>query len=407
VALTVGSLFAGIGGFDLAAERVGWEIKWQVEIDDYCTKVLEKHWPHVRRYRDIRESREYESVAVLCGGFPCQPVSVAGKRRGHKDARWLWPEFSRLIGELRPRYVVVENVPGLFTAGFGTVIGDLAALGYDAEWECLPASAFGAPHRRERVWIVAYSNSQRRERHHRISSSQRSQVRDKTCGDARAIRPMAATQVADANGSRLQERFVFTGVPPGSGCDGDRQNAAMGGWWAVEPDVGRVAHGVPAELDFIRRVIGEEGDYSQAEPAARELVWEMLREMWRHRETAKTSPDVYRERLRNLVPGLPQERARQGWLLGRRLEEDQELCGLLEAVSAAPFNEAQDLLPGVLERIGAKKRPQALGSRVDRLRGLGNAIVPAVAEWIFRQIQAYEEARNVAAVAGTLTEHGR
>src|SRR5690348_11422468 len=113
--MTVGSLFAGIGGFDLAAERVGWEIKWQVEIDDYCTKVLEKHWPHVRRYRDIRTvGSELERVDLVCGGFPCQDISFAGDGAGLDGERsGLWRDFRRLVGELRPRYVVVENVAAL------------------------------------------------------------------------------------------------------------------------------------------------------------------------------------------------------------------------------------------------------------------------------------------------------
>ncbi len=156
--LTVGSLFAGIGGFDLGFERAGFEIKWQVEIDPFCRAVLAKHWPHVRRYEDVRTVGAcVERVDVLCGGFPCQPVSENGKRGAFEaDERWLWPEYERLVRLLRPRYVVVENVAGLRHRGFGLVLGGLAALGFDAEWESLPAAAFGAPHGRDRIWIVAY-----------------------------------------------------------------------------------------------------------------------------------------------------------------------------------------------------------------------------------------------------------
>ena len=112
--MTFGSLFAGVGGFDLGFERAGMECKWQVEIDPLCRSVLERHWPAVTRYADIREVRwdDVERVEVVCGGFPCQPVSVAGKRRAQEDDRWLWPEFARCIGELRPRYAVMENVTG-------------------------------------------------------------------------------------------------------------------------------------------------------------------------------------------------------------------------------------------------------------------------------------------------------
>ena len=140
-------------------ERAGWECAFQVEIDPFCRRVLARHWPAVARYGDIRalDLDRLERVDIVCGGFPCQPVSLAGKGLAQRDARWLWPEFARVIRALRPRYILVENVPGLLGRGFGDVVGDLAACGYDAEWDCIPASALGAPHRRDRVWLVAYA----------------------------------------------------------------------------------------------------------------------------------------------------------------------------------------------------------------------------------------------------------
>lgn len=156
--LTVGSLFAGIGGFDLGLERTGgFEIKWQVEIDEYCQRVLAKHWPHVKRYGDIRTVTDVERVDVLCGGFPCQDISNAGKRAGIDGERsGLWSEYVRIIRMVRPRYVLVENVSALLGRGMGRVLGDLSEIGYDAEWDVIRASDVGAPHRRERVWIIAY-----------------------------------------------------------------------------------------------------------------------------------------------------------------------------------------------------------------------------------------------------------
>lgn len=163
---TVGELFAGIGGIGLGFERAGFDVKWANEIDPYACKVYAKNFPHVELIQeDVRvwEPEERHRVDVLTGGFPCQPVSVAGKQKAQKDERWLWPGFVRIIGCLRPRIVVIENVPGLRNAAegeaFREVLRDLATLRYDAEWEGIPASALGAPHLRWRIWIVAYTES--------------------------------------------------------------------------------------------------------------------------------------------------------------------------------------------------------------------------------------------------------
>ncbi len=160
---TVGSLFSGIGGIDLAFERAGFKVAFQVEIDGFCQQVLQRHWPDVPRFGDIRTvtGRDLSAVDVLAGGFPCQPVSVAGRRKAQADERWLWPEFVRLIGDLRPHFVFLENVPGVLTAGGADVVTDLAALGYDAQWGIVAASQVGAPHRRERWFCVAYCNGTR------------------------------------------------------------------------------------------------------------------------------------------------------------------------------------------------------------------------------------------------------
>lgn len=160
--MTYGSLFSGIGGMDLGLDRAGMECRWQVEIDPWCRRVLAKHWPDVPKYDDVRTVGRYnlEPVDLIAGGFPCQDVSNAGKRIGLEGERsGLWSEFWRLIGDLRPRFALVENVPGLFARGFGQVIGDLTEIGYDAEWSVLPTCALGAPHTRERVFILAYPHS--------------------------------------------------------------------------------------------------------------------------------------------------------------------------------------------------------------------------------------------------------
>jgi len=272
---TFGSLFAGIGGLDLGLELAGWRCRWQVEVDLFCQRVLATHWPHVARYGDIRHFPlpDTERVDLICGGFPCQPVSIAGKRLAQADERWLWPEFARLVRALRPRLVLVENVPGLLGRGIGDVLGDLAACGYDAEWDCIPASAVGAPHRRDRVWIVAYTDEQRLEER-RIYDEGRADISNAAgssgCGEVadadksgleeRQRQPSDARQkrtpferdgeaeherpVPDAGRTRhgLTQARVFAG----------RYGVESVGWWAAEPDMGRVAHGIPARVDRLR-----------------------------------------------------------------------------------------------------------------------------------------------------------
>lgn len=162
--MTFGSLFSGFGGFDLGLERAGMVCKWQIEIDEYAQKVLKKHWPSVKRCGDVRGAGPgLEPVDVLCGGFPCQDISCSGLKAGIDGARsGLWAQYYRIICQLRPRYIIVENVAALLERGMGRVLGNLAECGYDAEWSSFYASDFLAPHVRERIVIVAYSSAPRR-----------------------------------------------------------------------------------------------------------------------------------------------------------------------------------------------------------------------------------------------------
>jgi DNA (cytosine-5)-methyltransferase 1 len=159
--MTFGSLFAGIGGMDLGLERAGLQCRWQVEIDDYARRVLEKHWPDIPKHDDVKtfpptDPGEWH-VDLICGGFPCQDISYAGKGAGLAgDRSGLWYEFARIVRDLRPRYVLVENVAALLVRGLDAVLGTLASIGYDAEWECLPASCFGFHHNRDRLFLCAY-----------------------------------------------------------------------------------------------------------------------------------------------------------------------------------------------------------------------------------------------------------
>lgn len=313
--LRFGSLFAGIGGIDLGLERAGMRCQWQVEIDDYARRVLAKHWPDVPRYRDVREcgAGNLSAVDLIAGGFPCQDISSAGKRAGITGARsGLWSEFARIIRELRPRYVLVENVPALLyplrrgkrvvePAPIGRVLGDLVACGYDAEWQCIPAAALGAPHIRDRVYIVAYAHGSRDGgAQHEVCSGRHAangggaNGRTGDVADAErdrweqgaevlcARQPVAAASredVADASiarGGRLATRQLNQDTPidldrrgqaladaDSQRCDGRYsvfQATSQGGRsltegdnpWRTEPGMGRVAHGVPSRVDRLR-----------------------------------------------------------------------------------------------------------------------------------------------------------
>jgi DNA (cytosine-5)-methyltransferase 1 len=171
--LTLGSLFDGISGFPLAASWAGIKTKWISEIDPYCLKVSKKNFPNAIQYGDIKEigkgrKWEPEPVTIISGGFPCQPFSVAGKQQGKEDNRYLWPEMLRVIREVKPRWVVGENVPGIINLALDEVLTSLENEGYKTETFIIPACGVNAPHKRDRVWIVAHSDSLQSERIRRL-----------------------------------------------------------------------------------------------------------------------------------------------------------------------------------------------------------------------------------------------
>jgi DNA (cytosine-5)-methyltransferase 1 len=253
--MIVGSLFSGIGGFDLGLERAGMRTAWFCEQDEFCQRVLAKHWPGVPCYGDIRElsGDAVGPVDVLCGGFPCSDISLTGHGAGLSGARsGLWTEYARLIGELRPRYVIVENVAALRSRGLGSVLGEMAALGYDAEWDCVPASAIGAPHRRDRIWLVAYPSSERgRARLREVGAREEAGAlhEPEPCDSGSAG---GAGDVANADRFGRSEGLQLTTRTEQRPRARDAEWAGPGAWaspWPAEPAIRRVVDGLPDRLD--------------------------------------------------------------------------------------------------------------------------------------------------------------
>jgi len=250
-------LFSGIGGFALAARWVGWETVGFCEIDPYCQQVLRKHWPDVPIYEDVREldGRTMGHVDIITGGFPCQDISYAGKGAGIRGERsGLWSELCRIIGELRPGLAVLENVSALLGRGLDVVLGDLAEIGYDAEWHCISAAHVGAPHLRDRIWIIAYPQHSDADcpgsyreavNQHRGSEQAHQQVRfagslgEVLAHTLRMWQPQQEGREQDAENVGQSSRYSWK--------DGGRM-----GIWNTEPDVGRVAHGIPKRVDRLR-----------------------------------------------------------------------------------------------------------------------------------------------------------
>ncbi len=330
--MTYGSLFTGIGGIDRGLDAAGFRCRWQVENDPYAVKVLEKHWPTVKRYGDICsiDGSELEPVDLVCGGFPCQDLSQAGKRVGIEGTRsGLWFEYARLVGELGPRYVLIENVPGLLVSdAMRRVIGELARLGYVGCYRSLRASEFGASHLRKRVFIVAHRDRPGRETRHQL---------------ARSIRPASGQfgggSTALAHGTlrglrELRQPSGSNGLTDGS--DEELGNAADLGLQGFRTDGQQIA-GVHGREGLPMRPSPELGPFA---PGPSDPRW----------------PIILRERP-DLAPALE-----------------------------SPLRGVADGIPDWMDG--------AMSNRTKRLGRLGNAVVPQIAEWIGGRILEFDKEFN-------------
>jgi DNA (cytosine-5)-methyltransferase 1 len=257
-------LFSGIGGFSLGLERAGFETVAFCEFEPHAQAILKKHWPDVPIFDDVREldGRQFRgSVDIVCGGFPCQDLSVAGKKAGFDgDRSSLYVEMLRIISECLPRYAIFENVTGLLSGDngrwFAQFLYDLAEVGYDAEWHCIEAAYLGAPHRRDRVWIIAYPSEggrddgeHHREKRHIQGESERNHTEDKPERSGRFARAWALGEVlSNALRDRQQRSREFDESEYSKAVEdweaGRSISGCIGEIWETEPRVGRVVDGV-------------------------------------------------------------------------------------------------------------------------------------------------------------------
>jgi DNA (cytosine-5)-methyltransferase 1 len=254
-------LFSGIGGFSLGLEATGgFETMAFCDIEEYPRQVLQKHWPHVKQYKDIKElnyerlkADGIDSIDIITGGYPCQPFSVAGRKKGEEDPRHLWPEYFRLVKELRPTWVIGENVSGHLKLGLDTVITDLESEGYSVRPFSISASSIGANHQRERIWVLAHSRCSRGPRAEQRGENE-NETRKENANQFERSSSTSKSDVANTESERLQrsEQYETHTGKTETQFAASQSFETTGLHWAVEPNVGRVAHGVPKRVDRLK-----------------------------------------------------------------------------------------------------------------------------------------------------------
>lgn len=447
--LSHGSLFSGIGGFDLAAQWMGWNNIFQVEKDDWNRKVLAKNFPKTERFADIKDftGHEYTNrIDVISGGFPCQPFSVAGQRKGKDDDRYLWPEMLRVIATIKPTYVVGENVTGIIGLALDTVLSDLEAQDYTTETFIIPACSKNAWHRRDRVWIVAYANSIGRQNEQKENGKSvcngewnntiEEQGREQQ--QCRTGKPSSVFPNTDNTGCEEQREPITDGT--------DLFAPKCSSWWEAEPGVGGKINGFPAWLDrninwlfvshfcifvdgklnnynngktcikrakevlqnlwsgnvqeAIQRHIGEQSQFQQA--AALQSYLRKFEESIDEARLFMESKEAYQEvmrslRLYNVFTSSPYRPGQDEQRSGKHSDTLQALSRFLAHNAEEAWNEYSRenarFVPNQWDDLGyweafTPRVVDGLPGRVDRLKGLGNAIVPQVAYEIFSAIGA-------------------
>lgn len=417
-------------------------------------------------YDDIKKLKgsQFGSVDIITGGFPCQGFSVAGKRKGKEDHRYLWPEMFRVIQEAKPNWVIGENVTGIIDMALDTVLFDLENEGYETQTFIIPACSQNAPHKRERVWIVANSirtgagnkagkvGGQKRE----SSPNRTSDIRqrngeigtggvvstgeilansvngehrgwDRSQGEKEKIpgvdrterrswgiggtgEVLADTQGGESGQQTEQKRREDTGGRSKTISNADKLNGNESGFrtseipqfetseilpmpdWNVEPAICRVVDGLSSILDRNIKEFSDGNDnecYTETITKIDNFRREVLREMWGENQKVKPTPlQETRKSSSDFMHDMSCRRTHERWKLGQRFKEDKILCNMWTRICSQPFKETQELQQGMLEHIREAERNEKVGkNRTDRLKGLGNSIVPQVAAVIMQAIK--------------------
>lgn len=442
--MTHGSLFSGIGGFDLAAHRMGWTNAFHCEINPFCRQVLKHYWPQAKSYEDITKADftiHRGTIDVLTGGFPCQPFSLAGKRKGTEDDRYLWPEMLRAIREIKPRWIVGENVYGLVNWDGGLVFervqADLENEGYEVQPYILPAGGVNAPHKRDRVWFVAYSNSEPGGEQLQQSGRKTPRTRKEFSRSNKLISPNAASTrreggEVNTRGSQSQltraERSCETSVSANTsggrlrrqanwlGKSGLIDQESEGNYWQNFPTQSPVRQrndGISANMvryiteDLYERIssTSEENRIQNMsevwEKIQQEAVWEQVRGLYslESKEILLQTMQLYSAYIDQQIQLSPfsqdfcqpimQHLRKFGEFRcspqGRKLEK-QRSGKLADTMSFLPHEVA--LASGRFEAAVAKFDAW---HRNESIKGYGNAIVPQVAVEIFKAIEQFEQ----------------
>jgi DNA (cytosine-5)-methyltransferase 1 len=350
-------LFSGIGGFSIAAERCGFQTIGFSELDPYASAVLKCHWPTVHNYGDIRNIvGGGMHVDLLTGGFPCQPFSVAGKKRGDSDERFLWPELLRVLGEVRPTFALFENVPGLLSIDggrtFNRILSDISSLGYDCLWNLVPACAVGANHQRDRLWIVAYSHASRQRRNERENKTQANALADS--------RLQRSTECKEQTTGTQQCGEVMAN--PGLQCEGIKER-------------GGNAEGAPSQSSGCRETLANSSEQHRTLKGQEASQFGWGSKIESNNRNAHCDHESKVEKVS-----------------GRKNAQSGGVSSISNTKSdARRFSNGDSQENGnqwsVEPDVG--RVAHGIPKRVDRLRCLGNAIVPQVAEIFLKEMRRF------------------